>query len=73
MRRFLAYRRAGQPLPESGDAWAWQMYQNYYRELTSDRQQGFEKLFWEIFDQAYDRTLRGCQAESAQPNGQQDV
>lgn len=73
MRRFLAYRRAGQPLPESGDAWAWQMYQSYYRELTSDRQQGFEKLFWEIFDQAYDRTLRGCQAESAQPNGQQDV
>jgi len=38
--------------------WAWQMYTHYYNELTSSRQQGFEKLFWEVFEQAYDRALR---------------
>ncbi|MBV7298318.1 type VI secretion system-associated FHA domain protein TagH [Enterovibrio paralichthyis] len=58
MRRFSAYRRPGQVSPESADAWAWSMYKSYYKELTSERQKGFEKLFWEIFDQAYDRKIR---------------
>ncbi|WP_028022089.1 type VI secretion system-associated FHA domain protein TagH [Enterovibrio calviensis] len=63
MRRFSAYRRPGQVTPESADAWAWNMYKSYYNELTSDRQKGFEKLFWEVFDQAYDRKLREKQLE----------
>lgn len=63
MRRFSAYRRPGQMQPESTDAWAWNMYKSYFSELTSGRQKGFEKLFWEIFDQAYDRTLRAQQRE----------
>ena len=63
MRRFSAYRRPGETTPESADAWAWNMYKSYYGELTSDRQKGFEKLFWEIFDQAYDRKLREKQLE----------
>lgn len=61
--RFLAYRRQGQAIPESQDAWAWQMYQSYYRELTSNRQNGFEKLFWEIFEQAYDKQIREKQCD----------
>lgn len=63
MRRFASYRRAGQVQPESTDAWAWDMYQCYYQELTSDRQKGFGKLFWEIFDQAYDKAIREKQRE----------
>lgn len=63
MRRFSRYRRPGTAKPESEDAWSWKMYQSYYKELTSDRQKGFEKLFWEIFDQAYDKQLRQKQQE----------
>lgn len=62
-RRFNRYKRAGVRINESEDAWAWKMYQSYYSELTSNRQNGFEKLFWEIFDQAYDKTLREKQQE----------
>lgn len=40
------------------DSESWRMYINYYNELSSTRQQGFEKLFWEVFQQAYDRTMR---------------
>lgn len=56
-RRFARYRSGqdGQALP--GDR-AWQMYRHYYDELSSSRQQGFDKLFWEVFDQAYDQALR---------------
>ena len=56
-RRFSRYRSGqnGQALP---DDWAWQMYRHYYEELNSSRQQGFDKLFWEVFDQAYDQALR---------------
>lgn len=62
-RRFNRYKRTGERINESEDAWAWKMYQSYYSELTSNRQNGFEKLFWEIFDQAYDKTLREKQQE----------
>ncbi|WP_454724755.1 MULTISPECIES: type VI secretion system-associated FHA domain protein TagH [Cupriavidus] len=55
-RRFHRYR-AGQSGQPAGD-WAWQMYGHYYQELMSGRQKGFDKLFWEVFDQAYDQALR---------------
>ena len=42
----------------AADDWAWGMYTHYYDELASARQRGFEKLFWEVFEQAYDRALR---------------
>ncbi len=64
MRRFAAYQRTGQVQNESPDAWAWKMYQSYFKELTSNRQKGFEKLFWEIFEQAYDKKIRELQRES---------
>ncbi|MDX1756885.1 MAG: type VI secretion system-associated FHA domain protein TagH [Marinobacter sp.] len=63
LRRFHGYRR-GLQRGENEDAWAWQMYQHYYRELSSRRQQGFERLFQEVFEQAYDQHLRQLQRES---------
>ncbi|KJG10595.1 type VI secretion system-associated FHA domain protein TagH [Photobacterium kishitanii] len=63
MRRFLRYRRPGQVMSQSPESWAWEMYQSYHKELTSNRQHGFEKLFWEIFDQSYDKNLREKQLE----------
>ncbi len=43
------------------NAWAWQMYSNYYDELASSRQQGFEMLFNEALCRVYDR----CCAKTA--------
>lgn len=63
MRRFVQYRRSHelrQPL-ENADAWL--MYSHYYDELASDRQQGFEMLFNEVYAQVYDRVLREKQRE----------
>lgn len=57
LRRFRRYR-PDQPLDGDAGDWAWRMYAHYYEELSSARQRGFEKLFWEIFAQAYDRALR---------------
>jgi len=34
------------------------MYGHYFDELMSSRQQGFDRMFWEVFDQAYDRAMR---------------
>lgn len=56
MQRFRRYR-PDQDAPAADD-WAWGMYTHYYDELASARQRGFEKLFWEVFEQAYDRALR---------------
>ncbi|CAM8109721.1 type VI secretion system-associated FHA domain protein, partial [Escherichia coli] len=39
------------------------MYSHYYEELASDRQQGFEMLFNEVYAQVYDRVLREKQRE----------
>lgn len=61
--RFAQYRRSGER-QETDSAWAWDMYCSYYQELSSGRQQGFEKLFWEVYAQAYDRDLRQQQQES---------
>lgn len=63
LRRFQNYKRSHQDITQSNDEWAWNMYCNYYQELTSHRQQGFEKLFWEIFEQAYDKKIREKQLE----------
>lgn len=57
LKRFENYRRSNE-LSENNASWAWEMYKSYYKELTSSRQQGFEKLFWEVYAQAYDKALR---------------
>jgi len=61
MQRFERYRSENhaQQQQYDQDGEAWRMYNNYYNELSSTRQQGFEKLFWEVFEQAYDRAMRG--------------
>ncbi|WP_249977517.1 type VI secretion system-associated FHA domain protein TagH [Vreelandella olivaria] len=64
LKRFHAYRGAGNRIENEG-GWAWEMYQHYYRELNSGRQQGFQKLFWEVFEQAYDQSVRRQQREEA--------
>lgn len=64
LRRFSQYQRGQSDTLTDNGHWAWQMYSNYYQELTSSRQQGFEKLYWEIFEQAYDRRIRDIQRES---------
>ncbi|CAJ1799000.1 type VI secretion system-associated FHA domain protein TagH [Aeromonas salmonicida] len=55
--RFEHYRRTGAP-GVADEGWAWNMYQHYYRELTSARQQGFDKLFHQVYAQAYDQAVR---------------
>ncbi|AXS83937.1 type VI secretion system-associated FHA domain protein TagH [Marinobacter sp. Arc7-DN-1] len=63
LRRFHGYRRGLRENEDEGH-WAWDMYQHYYRELKSSRQQGFERLFREVFEQAYDQHLRQLQREN---------
>ncbi|AIP97781.1 type VI secretion system-associated FHA domain protein TagH [Salmonella enterica] len=63
MRRFALYRCSHEQRQEMNDTWAWQMYCNYYDELASSRQQGFEMLFNEVYAQVYDRVLREKQQE----------
>lgn len=64
VKRFQNYRHsANEAKTTNEDAWAWEMYRNYYLELTSNRQKGFEKLFWEIFEQVYDKKIREKQLE----------
>ncbi|MGL4930220.1 MAG: type VI secretion system-associated FHA domain protein TagH [Plesiomonas sp.] len=60
--RFTHYRRTSLSM-EHEEGWAWTMYQHYYRELTSVRQQGFDKLFHQVYDQAYDRAVREQQEQ----------
>lgn len=55
--RFARYRRS-ESEQGNDNAWAWGMYQHFYGELTSVRQQGFEKLFYQVYAQAYDQALR---------------
>ncbi|MGO3740079.1 MAG: type VI secretion system-associated FHA domain protein TagH [Marinomonas foliarum] len=62
LKRFSRYNREGNG-SDDDKSWAWGMYENYYKELTSNRQKGFEKLFWEIFEQSYDKKLREKHAE----------
>lgn len=46
--RFAHYRRSCE-LDMVDDGWAWGIYQHYYRELISVRQQGFQKLFQQVY------------------------
>jgi type VI secretion system protein ImpI len=62
LKRFSRYNR-DEKSSDDDKSWAWGMYENYYKELTSNRQKGFEKLFWEIFEQSYDKKLREKHAE----------
>ena len=62
--RFSRYRQH-HDADNGGDAWAWQMYKHYFDELGSTRQNGLEKLFWEVFEQAYDRHMRDVTAGNA--------
>lgn len=55
--RFQAYRKNA-PDNVDQDAWAWKMYQSYFSELTSGRQKGFEKQFWEVLEQSYEGLQR---------------
>ncbi|MDE1139876.1 type VI secretion system-associated FHA domain protein TagH [Paraburkholderia tropica] len=57
LQRFRRYRPDGAQQSDAQE-WAWQMYTHYYNELASPRQKGFEKLFWEVFEQSYDQALR---------------
>ena len=63
LRRFQHYKRNSDVQHDSYESWAWDMYCHYYQELTSNRQKGFEKLFWEIFEQSYDKKIREKQLE----------
>ena len=63
LKRFHAYRGTSGRLTDE-DGWAWEMYHHYYQELNSNRQQGFAKLFWEVFEQAYDQSVRRQQREA---------
>lgn len=63
--RFTHYLRSNER-QERDAAWAWEMYKNYYQELSSSRQQGFEKLFGEVYEQAYDQALRQGMRDSEQ-------
>lgn len=63
LQRFRGYRR-GMQAQDDENTWAWDMYRHYYQELNSSRQQGFERLFQEVFDQAYDQHIRQLQRES---------
>lgn len=54
--RFQRYAGDSEAQPDAG--WLWQMYGYYFDELMSSRQQGFDRMFWEVFDQAYDRAMR---------------
>ncbi|WP_127959557.1 type VI secretion system-associated FHA domain protein TagH [Serratia microhaemolytica] len=65
MTRFTQYLRS-HDRQERDPAWAWEMYKNYYQELSSSRQQGFEKLFGEVYEQAYDQALRQGMKDSEQ-------
>ena len=62
-RRFMKYKGH---TPRTGDldAWHWGMYQHYYSELSSDRQGGLSRMFWEVFRQVYDREMRARTIES---------
>ena len=55
--RFADYQR-NQTGQAATDADNWQLYRDYFNELTSHRQSGLEKMFWEVFSQTYDRHMR---------------
>ena len=65
-KRFAHYRNAQNTAPAGNDeADAWRMYKDYFEEMASSRQTGLEKMFWEIFEQAYDRNMRRAERSDA--------
>ncbi|UXM95234.1 type VI secretion system-associated FHA domain protein TagH [Bartonella sp. HY329] len=46
------------------DAWHWEMYQHYYKEMRSEQQGGLSRMFWEVYSQVYDRQMREQTLES---------
>ncbi|GKX52686.1 type VI secretion system-associated FHA domain protein TagH [Budvicia aquatica] len=62
LNRFSIYRHS-RKRNEMDGAWSWHMYCSYFNELSSNRQTGFEKLFWEHYEQEYDRELRRLNQE----------
>ncbi len=62
--RFKKYARYKNIPEDEQDAWAWQMYCLYHKELSSHRQKGLKLLFWDIFGQVYDRIMRENIGES---------
>lgn len=62
MARFQRYRR--DHLVDINDpTWIWEMYNHYFEELKSTRQQGVDRLFHEVFEQVYDKALRDLRDE----------
>lgn len=58
-KRFRSY--APDEKPAEGverDAWCWGMYKAYFSELKSQRQQGLQMLFWEVFQHEYQGIMR---------------
>lgn len=55
LERFRHYRRTEEEM--TGEE-AWYMYQQYFQELTSPRQQGFQRLFRQVYHQVCDRLVR---------------
>jgi type VI secretion system FHA domain protein len=56
-KRFVRYG-VDADLAEGDDARCWHMYGHYHAELAAPRQNGFARLFWDVFDQAYDQAMR---------------
>ncbi len=57
MTRFQRYRR-DHMVDINDPSWGWEMYNHYFEELKSTRQQGIERLFQEVYEQVYDKALR---------------
>lgn len=62
-KRFVRYRKTSDA-SNVDSHWVWNMYQNYYQEMTSNRQHGFEKLFSEVYQQTYDYEIRRLQQDA---------
>lgn len=62
MARFQRYRR-DHLVDINNPAWIWEMYNHYFEELKSTRQQGVDRLFHEVFEQVYDKALRDLRDE----------
>lgn len=61
--RFQRYRHDS--MTDINDpSWAWEMYKHYFEELRSSRQAGINRLFREVFEQVYDKSLRELREEA---------
>ncbi len=66
-RRFASYRRKDEDMDEvARDAWYWRTYKAYIQEMSNQRQQGLSRLFWEVFQNAYQEQMRGAKNSNQQ-------